>query len=222
MHRFNRGDSPVNFKQIARKCKDWDKIDQGDRRTIRDALYDRQQKYCAYCECPIESADKERAHIEHLERRKDVPQKTFDWNNLFLSCTRPKSCGKYKDDPKNGIKFNVADVIDPSKENPLDYYAFAKDGRIVPRSDENATPERKRKVEETVRIFNLNCSKLLEIRKNALRNIDCLFIQLGRSPSKKEIEKFLNNLGEKNLCISVYYDYFGFRSEYEERFAPNR
>jgi len=222
MHRFNRGTSPVDFKKVSGKYKTWEAFVRDQKAghfAIRDALYERQRHYCAYCETEIKiqngKSDSERlaGHIEHLERRADVPSKTFEWNNMFLSCNRPDSCGNYKDGERR--RFNVDDIIDPSKENPLNFFKFDELGKVTPIAA--ATSEIKRKVEETVRVFNLNgSSRLLEIR---LRAIEITSAFLETTPTEEEIEEFLNALSERTPCISVYYATLEARLAYEERFT---
>lgn len=87
---------------------------------LADALYARQDGYCAYCE--IHLKNRSAGHLEYLERRSDNPKRTFDWSNLFYSCSKRDSCGKYKDNER--IRFNPADIIDPSVENPLDFFVY--------------------------------------------------------------------------------------------------
>jgi len=187
IYRFSRGDSPIDFKKISREYKTgkrWENFVQNKRDlyfAIRNALYERQQRHCTYCESKIDDKERFEGHIEHLERRSDVPNRTFDWNNLFLSCDSSCTCGKFKDALKGDKrKFNVDEIVDQSKENPLDYFDFSENGKVV--STVGATSEIKRKVEETVRIFNLNESKLSGTRSCAYRNAtDFLETFPGRS-----------------------------------------
>jgi len=234
MHRFNRGESPVDFEKIPREHKEnwkvFGKNEPQKKASLRDALYERQHHYCAYCETPIKVDDNNRRksedyHIEHLESRGRTAKKSFDWNNLFLSCYNKDRCGKYKDDVYlKDHSFKIADIIDPSKENPLDFYSFNDVGEI--RAVSGASSEIVRKVEETVNIFNLNGSKkLLGIRKTALREINSFmapYIELEIRPTDDEVKTYLNNLPDETPCISVYYAYFDLRAEYEERFTSTR
>ncbi len=221
MHRFNRGNSPVDFKKVSRKYKTgkrWEDFVQNEKDSyfaIRGALYERQRRRCAYCESKIDDDGRFDGHIEHLERRADVPSRTFDWDNLFLSCNSPGSCGKFKDALKGEKrKFCVDEIVDPSKENPLKYFNFSWKGNIVPVG--KATPEMKRKVEETVRIFNLNDPKLSGMRAVAYRNATDF---LETTPTDEEIEEYLKMLPDEEPCISVYYAVFQEEDAYEARFA---
>lgn len=125
---------------------------------LGDVLYQLQDGYCAYCETHLSSRGD--GHIEHLERRSELPDKMFDWGNLFFSCLRETSCGKYKDDRR--ICFNRADIVDPSQENPADFFAFSMTGRILARNGLG-----KHRAEETIRVFNLNDPGLVQKRKCA-------------------------------------------------------
>lgn len=157
MHRFERGPAPIDFSKHL--GKNWDAFSvTEDHRTLGDALYRRQNGYCAYCETSLPS--RAQGHIEHLERRSDSPEKTFVWDNLFFSCLRQTSCGKYKDDRR--ICFNRADIVDPSQENPADFFAFSMTGKILARDGLG-----KHSAEETIRVFNLNDPGLVQKRKGA-------------------------------------------------------
>jgi len=226
MHRFERGDAPVDFAKIPRKHKqNWEAFGDAEpekKACLRNALYERQHRHCAYCEREIKSDDKVRpkgSHIDHLERRGEAAGKTFDWNNLFLSCDFKDTCGRYKDKGLKNRKFNVDDIVDPSRENPLDYFSFDEQGKIG--VVEGATPEIIRKVDETIRVFNLNGSQdLLETRRWAYENAKAFHERL--QPTDEEIEEYLKDLPDDFSCISVYYAYFDLRAEYEERFTSTR
>lgn len=130
MHHFERGQSPVDLQAIARKGINWSSFAGSHaHRIVGDALYERQHHYCAYCEVFLEQ--KTDGHTEHLARRSDFPQRTFDWYNLFFSCNHIDSCGRFKDNSR--IQFDVNDIIDPSRENPQDFFNYDRFGHIFPR-----------------------------------------------------------------------------------------
>lgn len=103
MHKFNRGEAPVDFKIIKRKYANWDAfIGSSEHIVIGDQLYEQQDHYCAYCEIYLH--DKEDGFIEHLERQRDNYKRIFDWSNMFFSCRKHDSCGIYKDDHAGNFK----------------------------------------------------------------------------------------------------------------------
>ena len=86
MHKFVRGEEPVDLEAMRRRHPHWDAFARTAEHTqLGDALYERQAHYCAYCETRI--TQKENGHIEHLERRSDNPARTFDWANMFSPAT---------------------------------------------------------------------------------------------------------------------------------------
>lgn len=161
--------------------------------TLADALYARQDGYCAYCE--IHLNDRSDGHIEHLERRSDNAKRTFDWANLFYSCSKPDSCGKYKDNGR--IRFKPADIIDPSEENPLDFFVYDANGRIVAREGTG-----QRRAEETIRVFNLNCPRLHNMRGKAVMTV-LYFLEFVSDEADKD--EFMQSLREDRVdFLSVY------------------
>ena len=105
---------------------------------------------CAYCESEISSPNR---HIEHFVKRNGPNgnrRLTFEWSNLFGSCDREESCGKYKDKQS----FEPDELIKPDRDNPEDYLLFLSDGRIVPRGD--LSDANRRSAKETLRVFNLD------------------------------------------------------------------
>lgn len=196
MHQFKRGEAPVDFRIIKQKYANWDAfIGSSEHIAIGNRLYEQQDHYCAYCEIYLH--DKEDGFIEHLERQRDNSRRIFDWSNMFVSCRRHDSCGIYKDD--HAGNFKLADIIDPSRENPSDFFQYDLQGNILPRK--NLTDVQRKRAEETIRIFNLNCPRLANIRRKAINNVKAF---LECMPIKEEISNFLDSLSNVD-CISVYH-----------------
>lgn len=201
MHKFVKGQEPVDLETISRQYSTWKTFSSTPEHIqLGDALYDRQEHYCAYCETWI--PQKANGHIEHLERRSDNPSRTFDWANMFFSCNHRDSCGNYKDNLKLRLRFNPADIVDPSREDPLDFFTYDATGGISARDEAH-----KVRAEETIRVFNLDKStRLHNIRTNAAKTainfMEC-------EPSEDEITAFLSSLPHNCDCISVYYSLCG-------------
>ena len=199
MHQFKRGDTPVDFTIIKRKYANWDSfIGSSAHIAIGDQLYEQQDHYCAYCEIYLH--DKEDGFIEHLERQRDNSKRIFDWSNMFVSCRKHDSCGIYKDD--HAGNFKLADIIDPSRENPSDFFQYDLQGNILPRK--NLTDVQRKRAEETIRIFNLNCPRLKSIRLKAVEAVS-FFLQNSIAPNQKQIKDYLEMLPNGIDCISVYH-----------------
>ncbi len=190
MHSFHRGREPIDFAKY--KGWSWNSFSKTpDHAILGDALYGVQDGYCAYCETHLDSKDK--GHIEHLERRSEHHEKTFDWNNLFFSCLSSNSCGKYKDE--HGIRFSRADIVDPSREKLTDFFTFNMMGKILAKDGVG-----KHRAEETIRVFNLNDPGLVQKRQSA-------GITVSRYFDKTDTEKdeFLAFLAESRVSFLFFF-----------------
>ena len=197
MHKFKRGDTPVEFRIIKQKYANWDAfIGSSEHIAIGDQLYEQQDHYCAYCELYLH--DKQDGFIEHLEKRSDNPKRTFDWTNLFFACRHLDSCGIYKDN----MVYDIHDIINPSVDDPLDFFTYDSEGFIHPKK--GLSKSMKHKAEETIRVFNLNCPRLKQIRKDAA-SIVSYFRNDNLNPSQDAVSAFYELLGDKADCISVYH-----------------
>ncbi len=160
MKKLQRGLAPACLSQFTHGANDWDDVSSADKTQIWLELDAMQGQRCAYCEGSIGEGHR---HIEHFRQKGRDPTLTFVWNNLFGSCNREESCGKYKDKCK---VYPPAVLIKPDIEDPEHYFVFDPHGGISPRTGLN-TADSKR-AQETIRIFNLNGS-LRGIRRNQLK-----------------------------------------------------
>ena len=147
MHKLNRPNAPACLNNYQHGTNNWSDLTHADRNEIWHQLDAMQVRRCAYCEDALQDTSR---HIEHFEQRSRSPQLTFAWCNLFGSCNRENSCGKYKDNQQ----YNPSDIIKPDADDPDDYLRFLSDGRIVPR--DSLSPEALNKAKETLRVFNLD------------------------------------------------------------------
>lgn len=164
----------------------WDNLSRNDYCSIRQALSlmqggehfpDIKGAYCGYCECRIlgdqpNSENAVKQHIEHFRRRRDYKSRTFQWDNLFLSCYKGWKCGRFKDSSAGEINYEL--LIKPDEVNPEEHLLFKPSGRVIPR-DSDPTSESHQKAKETIRVFNLNAShpkddnqSLIYLRKQAI------------------------------------------------------
>lgn len=82
---------------------------------IKSKLLEETNHKCAYCESKITAIDY--GDIEHIEPKKKVPQKTFEWNNLTIACGK---CNQNK-----GEYYNPhLSLINPYIENPEEEFVF--------------------------------------------------------------------------------------------------
>lgn len=132
-------------------------------------LKEEQNYYCPYCERKIitkyeiqdseknvDVALKKKSHIEHIIPKSIKPQLFQEYNNFLVSCTDKETCGMAKEN-------NYSDnFINPVLENPQEYFEYdIKTGEI--RAKKNSL-EKQLKAEETIKILNLNQSKLKNAR----------------------------------------------------------
>jgi uncharacterized protein (TIGR02646 family) len=160
MHQLNRPPAPRCLDHYRHGQNNWRDVTHVEKAEIWAGLNTMQDNHCAYCESKIRTEpDSHHAHIEHFRQRSWHPQGTFDWSNLFGSCNREDSCGKYKDNQT----YKHRDLIKVDQENPDRYLRFLPDGQVVPA--ENLDSKDVQRANETIRVFNLNGS-LRQIRKN--------------------------------------------------------
>jgi uncharacterized protein (TIGR02646 family) len=148
MHRLNRGVAPTCLANYQHGRNNWSDVTPIDKANIWIELDAMQVHRCAYCEAEIVLGQK---HIEHFRQKGRDPTVTFLWSNLFGSCNREESCGKYKDGCGT---YNPADLIKPDVEDPEHFFIFVSDGTIAVR--QNLSAHDRHRANETLRIFNLD------------------------------------------------------------------
>lgn len=145
---------------------------------------------CAYCEASIDDGH---GHIEHFFPKSRNPRQTFDWRNLFWSCSRHNNCGRHKD--HNVTNYDPADLIKPDDDDPDEFFVFVYDGSIRIRDD--IDPALKHRAKETLRVFNLDANNgaLRHMRRMAvagyLQNAETLW-QLREQLAEDEWNELLN------------------------------
>ena len=130
---------------------------------IRAALDRLQIDRCAYCEAPLYAG----GHIEHFRRKhKDhFPELTFDWEDLFLSCDGPGTCGHFKD-RRNSPSYSPDQLVKPDKHDPECFLFFHSRGEVLPRG--GIDPAAQARANETIRVFGLNDPALQALRRKAI------------------------------------------------------
>nr|WP_222864031.1 retron Ec78 anti-phage system effector HNH endonuclease PtuB [Pigmentiphaga aceris] len=122
-------------------------------------LHEMQLNRCAYCECRLETA---KGHIEHFRQRSRYKQGEFEWANLFGSCSKKESCGKFKDDFGN---YDFGMLIKPDDDDPEEFLLFLPNGAVVPR--DGIGNENHKRADLTIKVFGLR-GCLDQIRKVAI------------------------------------------------------
>ena len=101
MHSVERSPEPGFLAQMRSDHSDWDELNGGDRRRIRDALARDFSSICAYCEQPCQpTRGRDRTEggeesplpyeetIDHFRPRSRFPELWLDWLNLVYACYR--------------------------------------------------------------------------------------------------------------------------------------
>lgn len=121
---------------------------------VKDTLEKETHGKCMYCEGYIGAVSY--SHIEHFRPKSSFPTRTFEWENLGLSC---QVCNT----KKNDVFDEALPYINPYYENPDDYFIFL--GTMVMQKPGNARAENMKNQLE------LNRSELMEQRKEAIEKV---------------------------------------------------
>lgn len=193
MHFLDRSRVAAPECLVARKGgrDPWDGVEAREKEEIHASLARLTESRCAYCESDLKTS---RKHIEHFRTRHRFPTKTFDWNNLFISCTHDDSCGRHKDSSRETKRapYEPTDLIKPDEEDPERFFLFYPDGTIALRDGLN---EKERfRARETLRVFNLQNARLAELRRLAVRfyrSVNPDLLEFLEECSVAEREEFL-------------------------------
>ncbi len=169
MRRLDRTSVPppaylARFRPGLGRWEDPTKVTGEVREEIRVQLGQLQKGHCAYCESDLGSESR-KPHIEHFEQRSKALRKTFDWSNLFWSCSHEERCGKHKD--RVSSSYDPRTILKPDVDDPRRYLQFTRDGEVFPRAGLDRAA--RQRAEETIRVFALNDQHLVAARRAYLR-----------------------------------------------------
>ncbi|ALC84849.1 hypothetical protein AM499_02740 [Bacillus sp. FJAT-22090] len=138
---------------------------------IKKTLLEETKEKCAYCESVITGIDY--GDIEHIEPKKRVPKKTFEWINLTISCGK---CNQNKGQYYNENLSLINPYIDKPEEEIifLGPYPSARSDRAL----------------MTVKQLKLDRVELLERRTEYIKKIQPL-INLYLNTYDKEFQKII-------------------------------
>lgn len=131
----------------------WDDVKPKHKKLIWVDLVLMQGRRCAYCERKINLLKEGDKHIEHFLRKSKHHHLTFQWENLFGSCSTSERCGVFKDKQR----YIESDLLKADEVDCSRYYRFMYSGEILLK--DNLSKEEIRIAKETLRIFNLNPRK---------------------------------------------------------------
>ncbi len=162
------------YKKLIRKNKPEKWKDVQKKTDIRNYMLSDEQNYqCAYTEQRI---DTETSHTDHYIKQSFIlqglfkPITIFNWENLFTSCNNEFYGAKYKD--KHIKPSDYKKLINPVRENSSDYFKYTWFGEII-------VKEANTKGINTVKLFNLNDSVLIEQRKVVAFQVKTMYNQFS-------------------------------------------
>lgn len=141
------------------------------KKEIKKTLLEETKDKCAYCESIITGIDY--GDIEHIEPKKKVPQKTFEWSNLTISC------GKCNQNKGQYYNENLS-LINPYTDIPEEEIIF-----LGPYPS-----ARSQRALMTVKQLKLDRVELLERRTEYIKKIQPL-INLYLSTTDNELLKMI-------------------------------
>ncbi len=117
--------------------------------------------HCSFCDgFPVESLSVET--IEHFHPKSSIPEKAFEWRNLFYCCTRCQAAKKENFDPL---------LLKPDEPDYVFNRYFICDyttGRINPNPRSNEADQKR--AETTITLYDLNGASRPESRRMTLRH----------------------------------------------------
>ena len=147
-----------------------------------------QSHLSAYTEKPLGV----KTHIDHFRKRNLYPNLTFDYNNFLVDDLNDNYGACHKDNNAAVTKatFDGTDrIFNPASENMTDYIEFTFNGEMIPK--DNPDPKIIKRVNETIRVFNLNHNSLKDTRREIIRLV-LSYRKSGFTPAdiKKNMEEF--------------------------------
>lgn len=175
--------------------------------TLLTHLKREQLGLCCYSEYDCNSIG---FHIEHVENKKQTPNRTFDFANLAASAfDSPTGLKKIPSDKVFGghalgksKSVDMARFISPHSADCASYFTYLQDGRIVPNPAKVAID--RARADYTIAMLNLNSSLLVSKRREYWKDLEQWFDE------HMESEHSLNDLAEvclvpTNDCLSSFF-----------------
>lgn len=163
---------------------------EADRTQIWEALNAMQRNVCAYCEGSLEAG----SHIEHFaKRRSSYRHLTFEWKNLFGSCSRDDCCGHYKDSSHSRYSnYSLQDLIKPDVDDPWDFLVFGSDGRVSVR--DGLSPAERKKGQTTIDVLNLDSSFHIQERVSKYYLVRDILLLIEEDSSEEVISLVIDEV----------------------------
>lgn len=154
----------------------------------KNAFYRMSFGRCSFCSKCISDFFDEMT-VEHIELKKEKPNKIFEWNNLLCAC---RSCNT-----KRSIKKYIDDrYLDPTKIIDIDrYFKYNLDGSIE--ANNCLSSEEVKKVEYMIELYELDRVDLRKRRRSFIQDII-------EDEEFSEILKTKNKYNEHIIFLSVF------------------
>jgi uncharacterized protein (TIGR02646 family) len=159
-------------RAIDNGCHNWDSF--SGKAAVSEVLARIQQSLCAYCQIRLDSGIG--SHIEHVWPKHAHQNKTFEWENLVLSCTHSDVIGSTRGDggvscghceSKSSWPAYDSRFIAPTEHDCERYFEYlAADGSVQPAK--NLSPIDIVRARYTIDLLELNCRRLCRLRKDML------------------------------------------------------
>lgn len=168
MRKINKGKPFQDFQDFLKQNTCCDYADFSDKvktthlpqRLRGYILNQEQQGFCAYTE---QRVDLDRCHIDHFYKQSLFSEKSLDWDNFLVAEKDNPNFGADHKDNRIKQKGDYAKLINPSIDDPHDYFRYLTNGEICVRSGLSSAEQEK--ASYTIEVFNLNHSKLVNLRK---------------------------------------------------------
>lgn len=159
----------------------------GHKPDVLDYLLYEQYQLCCYSEVRAD-VDGLGYHIEHVENKKQHPQRTFDYSNLAASALESDELSPFVaaqpvanqpqavfggHAPGKQRSVDMQRFIPPHQADCAHFFAYLSDGRIVPASGLDAVGTDRARY--TIDLLNLNSPYLVTKRRNWWGELDDLF-----------------------------------------------
>lgn len=148
-----------------------------------------QCRLSAYTEKPLGS----KIHIDHFRKRNLYPHLTFDYSNMLVDDRNDNygACFKDKNASVTKATFDGKErIFNPSIENMTDYIGFMLNGTMIPKI--NLPDDITKRVNETIRVLNLNHKSLKDTRKDIINTV-ITYREAGMQPN--DIKQYMDDSG---------------------------
>ncbi|WP_312777483.1 retron system putative HNH endonuclease [Corynebacterium variabile] len=126
---------------------------------------------CSYCESLL--VENSGSHIEHLFPKSEYPDRTYRWDNLYLSCQNTDHCGHYKDSTA-APDYDPADLIRPDIDSPDGYLHFHSSGEVTVRG--GLSDAERHRAQTTIDVLNLNAPSLIASRHAVASQVQAMIL----------------------------------------------